>query len=448
MHKYGDRINTTYLCKKAFAAALAAVTCFSMSAGIMPLEYVFAGEVPSAVSDENGGGEKEEGGTKAGSETKNSEKADVKESDAKAPEEKGGQTEKPEEKNPEERVPEEKETENTEPEEKSGASETPSEESSENTETEPAEQPSETPSETPEQTPSEPAAETPSEKTPDASQETQEPSADTDAEEPEEIKYTLSGKGYLPKNKAKKAQFKDGILTLGKKGKRLEAFSIKLNNGTGYSGSISYRAYVRKKGWTKWASSGKKIGTKRKNLRIEAVQIRLTGELAKHYFVEYKASVSSYSDRQGWVHNNSIAGTRKNSKRIEVLQVRLVPVEKNDTSSVIYRLCGQTYGWQSNWSKDGKASGTFSKRVEGLTVSLGPSRYLGGISYRSYVEGEGWKSWVSNGSISTGKKKNKRVEALQIKLTGDMANYYDVYYRVYLQSFGWLGWARNGQTAG
>ena len=120
-----------------------------MSAGIMPLEYVFADEVPSAVSDENGGGEKEEGGTKAGSETKNSEKADVKEYDAKAPEEKGGQTEKPEEKTPEERVPEEKETENTEPEEKTGASETPSEESGENTETEPAEQPSETPSGTP-----------------------------------------------------------------------------------------------------------------------------------------------------------------------------------------------------------------------------------------------------------------------------------------------------------
>lgn len=58
MHKYGDRINTTYLCKKAFAAALAAVTCFSMSAGIMPLEYVFADEVPSAVSDENGGGKR------------------------------------------------------------------------------------------------------------------------------------------------------------------------------------------------------------------------------------------------------------------------------------------------------------------------------------------------------------------------------------------------------
>ena len=280
-----------------------------------------------------------------------------------------------------------------------------------------------------------------------AQEEPQEPAQGTE-EAKEEIKYVLSGKGYLPKNKAKKANFKDGVLTIGKKGKRLEAFSIKLKNETGYSGSISYRAYVRKKGWTKWVSSGKKVGTKRKNLRIEAVQIKLTGELANHYFVEYKASISSYSDRQGWVHNAAIAGTRSNSKRIEVLQVRLVPVEKSSTSSVVYRLRGQTYGWQNTWSKDGQVSGTFSKRLEGLTISLGPSKYLGGIAYRTYVESEGWKNWASNGSISAGKKKNKRIEALQIKLTGEMANHYDVYYRVYLQSFGWLDWAVNGQTAG
>ena len=447
-------MHTAYIGKKAFAAALAAVTCFSMAFSVMPLEYVFADEVPSTAAEENSGDESEP-------ETKKPEKADVKEPETKAPEEKKEQTEKSEEKDPEDKIPEEKPTEEQEP-------ETPSvtqPESGEGTETKPAETPAETPSETPSgttektpdetpsetpvETPAEESAETPSESKNEAAPESQEPSADTDAEEPaEEIKYTLSGKGYLPKNKAKTAQFNDGILTIGKKGTRLEAFSIKLKNETGYSGSINYRAYVRKKGWTKWAASGKKVGTKRKNLRIEAVQIKLTGELAQHYFVEYKATVSSYSDRQGWVHNAAIGGTRNNSKRIEVLQVRLVPIEKNSTSSVVYRLRGQTYGWQSNWSKDGQASGTFSKRLEGITVSLGPSKYLGGITYRTYIESEGWKSWVSNGSISTGKKKKKRLEALQIKLTGDMANYYDVYYRVYLQSFGWLDWAVNGQTAG
>lgn len=41
-----------------------------------------------------------------------------------------------------------------------------------------------------------------------------------------------------------------------------------------------------------------------------------------------------------------------------------------------------------------------------------------------------------------------RLEAIEIKLTGEVANHYDVYYRVHAQSFGWLDWAKNGQSAG
>ena len=438
MAKFGDSIHIESLVKKASAALLAAVTCFYMSIGALPLKYVLADEVSEATAEEDGGDEEKQPETKP---------------ETKAPDEKAEQTEKPEETESEEKTPEETKDGTEIP------SDTSADVPEENPEAKPEDKPEDKPDETPEQTPSGTTSETPeaSSDTPSeapsanepepAQEEPQEPAQGTE-EAKEEIKYVLSGKGYLPKNKAKKANFKDGVLTIGKKGKRLEAFSIKLKNETGYSGSISYRAYVRKKGWTKWVSSGKKVGTKRKNLRIEAVQIKLTGELANHYFVEYKASISSYSDRQGWVHNAAIAGTRSNSKRIEVLQVRLVPVEKSSTSSVVYRLRGQTYGWQNTWSKDGQVSGTFSKRLEGLTISLGPSKYLGGIAYRTYVESEGWKNWASNGSISAGKKKNKRIEALQIKLTGEMANHYDVYYRVYLQSFGWLDWAVNGQTAG
>ena len=42
----------------------------------------------------------------------------------------------------------------------------------------------------------------------------------------------------------------------------------------------------------------------------------------------------------------------------------------------------------------------------------------------------------------------KRLEAIQIRLTGKIAEEYDVYYRVQAQSYGWLGWAKNGETAG
>lgn len=40
------------------------------------------------------------------------------------------------------------------------------------------------------------------------------------------------------------------------------------------------------------------------------------------------------------------------------------------------------------------------------------------------------------------------MEAIQIKLTGEIAKYYDVYYRVNAQQFGWMGWAKNGQSSG
>ena len=43
---------------------------------------------------------------------------------------------------------------------------------------------------------------------------------------------------------------------------------------------------------------------------------------------------------------------------------------------------------------------------------------------------------------------SKRLEAICIELTGDMAEHYDVYYRVHAQSYGWMGWAKNGEEAG
>ena len=42
----------------------------------------------------------------------------------------------------------------------------------------------------------------------------------------------------------------------------------------------------------------------------------------------------------------------------------------------------------------------------------------------------------------------KRLEAIQIELTGDMANHFDIYYRVHAETYGWLGWAKNGEEAG
>ncbi|HCE78175.1 MAG TPA: hypothetical protein DEP61_04765, partial [Lachnospiraceae bacterium] len=54
----------------------------------------------------------------------------------------------------------------------------------------------------------------------------------------------------------------------------------------------------------------------------------------------------------------------------------------------------------------------------------------------------------ANGSTSGTEGRSLRLEAVQLRLTGDIANYYDVYYRAHIQNYGWLGWTCNGQSAG
>ena len=77
---------------------------------------------------------------------------------------------------------------------------------------------------------------------------------------------------------------------------------------------------------------------------------------------------------------------------------------KSTKMSVSYIVHGQDYGWEKDWKKDGQTSGT---------------------------EGQ-----------------CKRLEAIQIKLSGDVAKNYDVYYRVHAQDYGWLAWAKNGESSG
>ena len=73
----------------------------------------------------------------------------------------------------------------------------------------------------------------------------------------------------------------------------------------------------------------------------------------------------------------------------------------------------------------------------------------GNIEYQTHVQAYGWeKSWKKNGQLSGTSGKAKRLEAVKIRLTGEVKNKYDVYYRVHAQSYGWLGWAKNGEKAG
>ena len=86
--------------------------------------------------------------------------------------------------------------------------------------------------------------------------------------------------------------------------------------------------------------------------------------------------------------------------------------------------------------------------MEALKLSLVNQKYSGNIEYKVHVQTYGWMNTMRNGALAGTTGQAKRMEAIQIQLTGQMAKQYDIYYRVHSQSYGWLGWAKNGESAG
>ena len=73
-------------------------------------------------------------------------------------------------------------------------------------------------------------------------------------------------------------------------------------------GTMMYRVHVQDYGWLDWVEAGQKCGTEGESKRIEAIEIKLTGELAKYYSVEYCVHIQDYGDMQGWVKDGALAG--------------------------------------------------------------------------------------------------------------------------------------------
>ena len=240
-------------------------------------------------------------------------------------------------------------------------------------------------------------------------------------------------------------------------GKRLEAFKINVGSGYGDLG-IQYQAHVQSYGWQDWKKDGQLAGTAGEAKRVEAVKIKLTGTQASKKDVYYRVHAQSYG-WLGWAKNGEAAGTQGYAKRLEAIQIAVLPkgsAAPGSTSNAYikeptvmqYSAYADGIGWMS--ATDGSMAGTNgqSRMLEGLKVSIDNAEYSGGVVYNTYKQSYGWTGEKENGAEAGNPGDGKRLEAVKINLTGEMADQYDVYYRAYCQAFGWLGWAKNGQTAG
>ena len=247
--------------------------------------------------------------------------------------------------------------------------------------------------------------------------------------------------------------------TSGTEHKSLRLEGIKINISSNYSGTIQYRTHVQNIGWQDWKSNDAMSGTEHQSLRLEAIQIKLTGDIANYYDVYYRVHAQNFGWLD-WAKNGASAGTQGYSYRLEAIQIKLVKKGSaapgsttrafvKNTPSVTYTTHVQNVGWQGV-VKDGATSGTEHKslRLEGIRISLQNNGNPGGVQYSTHVQNIGWQDWKTNGAMAGTEHKSLRLEAIKIKLTGDIANEYDIYYRVHAQNFGWMGWAKNGAAAG
>lgn len=230
-------------------------------------------------------------------------------------------------------------------------------------------------------------------------------------------------------------------------GKGMTGIGLALTGLQGLSGGIRYQLYARASGWQQAAVDGAPSPTSQ---YVEAVRVKLTGEVAQHYDVLYRAYMSG-SGWGAWAKNNGTAGAINKKKNVLAVQVKLSAKTEEaigkSTSKVgvMYESRFKSTGWQV-WKHDGQTSGKKNNRLSGFVVKVDAGSLAGGVKYSAYSQAGGWKAWKANGAYAS--TTGSRLEAMKIKLTGDLAKKYNVYYRAYVQGVGWLDWAKNGAAAG
>ena len=76
-------------------------------------------------------------------------------------------------------------------------------------------------------------------------------------------------------------------------------------------------------------------GTSGRSLRLEAIQIRLTGAAASKYDIYYRVH-SQNIGWMGWAKNGAPAGTAGYAYRLEAIQIKIVPKGERAPGSTAY----------------------------------------------------------------------------------------------------------------
>jgi uncharacterized protein YjdB len=118
------------------------------------------------------------------------------------------------------------------------------------------------------------------------------------------------------------------------------------------------------------------------------------------------------------------------------------------TAGITYRAHVAYNGWM-DWASDGATAGTTgeSRRMEAIKIKL-TGDMAGDVIYQTFVRDMGWQAEVKNSETSGVEGQSKQIEAIKIRLDGEVKSKYNILYRVHVKNKGWLEWVSNGAMAG
>ncbi len=109
----------------------------------------------------------------------------------------------------------------------------------------------------------------------------------------------------------------------------------------------------------------------------------------------------------------------------------------------------QGKGWSNYFADNAYGMAPAGGYITAVRATLHnqPQGMTGTIEYQVNLSGSGWLDWQTDAGEAGNSLGEMPLEAVSMRLTGELAQYYDVIYSV-LQNGQWTDWMRNGEEAG
>ena len=148
------------------------------------------------------------------------------------------------------------------------------------------------------------------------------------------------------------------------------------------------------------------------------------------------------------------AGSHVQSSHVDLSAVRETAAlshERRDLPDVdvLYGIHSHGGEWSSFFADNSYGMAPMGSYLTAIRATLReqPQDMTGTVEYRVNLSGSGWLDWCEGGAEAGNAAGEMALEAVSLRLTGELAEYYDVFYSV-LQKDAWTDWVKNGEEAG